>query len=69
MGHGRARKPSGRRDADPVRAGRPRSPFSSGRGVLRTVTKGHKKVGASWNSGPTDGHSGGRPVMRTVALP
>src|SRR2546425_286978 len=42
-----ADRSAGRR---PVRARRPRSPFSCGCGVLRTVTKGRKKVG-SWKDG------------------
>ena len=74
VGRGRARRPSGRRDAD--RCGRDaRAPlFSSGCGVLRTVTKGHKEggEGGRLGRGRKKGISLGRrgtPVLRTVAIP
>jgi len=68
---GEAERSVGRR---PVRAGHPRSPFSSGRGVLRTVTKGHKEggEGGRLGRGRKKGISLGRrgtPVLRTVAIP
>jgi hypothetical protein len=63
-----AERSAGRR---PVRARRPRSPFSSGRGVLRTVTKGHKEGGEGGRTGRgrKNGIRLGRrgtPVLRTV---
>ncbi len=74
MERGRMNRPTGRRDAD--RCGRDaRAPlFSSGCGVLRTVTKGHKEggEGGRLGRGRKKGISLGRrgtPVLRTVAIP